>query len=75
MGTQIIPKVEAVVSTFCSFLMHVLGVIKRNTTFGTGLSPKAALLYTPDREHFGIVPVEAMYVRSWRGVSNFCSAL
>ena len=24
-------------------------------------SLKACLLYTPDREHFGIVPVEAMY--------------
>eukprot|EP00435_Cladocopium_sp_Y103_P046722 s864_g13.t1 len=27
------------------------------------LQHAAALLYTPDREHFGIVPVEAMYAR------------
>ena len=28
------------------------------------LSRAACLLYTPDREHFGIVPVEAMYLRT-----------
>ncbi|KAF6029812.1 ALG2 [Bugula neritina] len=27
------------------------------------LSAATCLLYTPDREHFGIVPVEAMYLR------------
>eukprot|EP00439_Symbiodinium_sp_Y106_P078643 s1569_g17.t1 len=29
----------------------------------TLLRHAACLLYTPDREHFGIVPVEAMYAR------------
>ena len=28
------------------------------------LATAACLLYTPDKEHFGIVPVEAMYART-----------
>ena len=33
----------------------------RNCKASMSQSLKACLLYTPDREHFGIVPVEAMY--------------
>ena len=35
------------------------------------MAPKATMLYTPDKEHFGIVPVEAMYV----GRSQFWFAI
>merc|ERR1712050_454117 len=34
-----------------------------SVTKATLLHRAACLLYTPDREHFGIVPVEAMYAR------------
>lgn len=52
-------------------LAEELGVKERvhqmwsiSSTMKAGLLKKAScLLYTPDREHFGIVPVEAMYAR------------
>lgn len=41
-----------------SFLKSVSDAQKR-----TLLTHSTCLLYTPDREHFGIVPVEAMYLQ------------